>query len=116
LKYALLVYEAPDPGQPMPTEHRRVMHQDYHAAAARPEVTAHYRVRPPNTAVTVRVEDGATMLSDGPRDETGERVRAIYLVESDSRETVLELAAGIPAARKGGAVEIWPLSEPPVTS
>jgi hypothetical protein len=60
----------------------------------------------------VRVEDGNTVIHAGPLVESRERLRAIYLLESDSREAVIELAAGIPAAHMGGAVEIWPLTEP----
>jgi hypothetical protein len=40
-----------------------------------------------------------------------ENFRALYLIESDDHDAVLELASQIPAARRGGAVEVWPLTK-----
>jgi hypothetical protein len=37
--------------------------------------------------------------------------RSVPLLESDDQDSVLEMAARIPAARIGGAVEVWPLTE-----
>jgi hypothetical protein len=108
MRYALLVYDAPSSWHDLPTERRHARHGEYHALADLPGVIAHYRLQPPQT---VRVEDNHVVRTEGPQAETRERLRALYLVESDDHDSVLELAARIPAARAGGAVEVWPLTE-----
>jgi hypothetical protein len=50
--------------------------------------------------------------TDGPSVETRERLRALYVVESDEADAVLDFASKLPAVRLGGAVEVWPLIEP----
>ena len=111
MKYALLVYDGPSSWQNLATEEKHALHDEYHDAGAFPGVIAHYRLRPPQRTTTVRVEDGQTVKTEGALADTKENFRAIYLLESDDHDSVLELAARIPAARMGGAVEVWPLTE-----
>jgi hypothetical protein len=111
MKYALLVYDEPSSWHNVATEHKHARHREYHAVGDSPGVIAHYRVRPPQRTTTVHVEHDQTVATEGPLAETREHFRAIYLVESDDHDAVLELAARIPAARTGGAVEVWPLME-----
>jgi len=63
----------------------------------------------PDTATTVVVRDGEAVLTDGPFAETKEALGGYYLLEADSREAAIEVAARIPAARLGGTVEVRPL-------
>jgi hypothetical protein len=111
MKYALLVYDAPGSWHSLSTEQKHALHGEYHALADSPGVIGHYRLRPPQMTTTVRVEDNQIVKARGPIAETRENFRAFYLLESDEHDSVLELAARIPAARTGGAVEIWPLTE-----
>jgi hypothetical protein len=111
MKYALLVYDAPDSWHSLSTEQRHGLHGEYHAVAAVPGLIGHYRLRPPRHATTVRVEEDRIVKAEGPLADTSESLRAFYLLESDDHDSVLELAARIPAARTGGAVEVWPLLE-----
>jgi hypothetical protein len=60
---------------------------------------------------TVRVEDDQIVKTEGPLGETTQNLRALYLLESGDHDSALELAAQIPAARTGGAVDVWPLTE-----
>ncbi len=76
-----------------------------------PGVTGGAQLQPPTTATTVRVEDGKTLTTDGPFAETKEVLGGYYLVEADDLDAAIELAARIPAARMGGAVEVRPLVE-----
>jgi hypothetical protein len=69
------------------------------------------RLRPPQTTTTVRVEEDQIARTAGPLAETRENVRAFYLLESDEHDSVVDLAARIPAAHTGGAVEVWPLTK-----
>ena len=59
----------------------------------------------------MRVDDGSTLTTDGPFAETKEALGGFYLIEADDLDAALEIAARIPAARMGGAVEVRPLVE-----
>jgi hypothetical protein len=59
----------------------------------------------------VRVDNGSTLTTDGPFAETKEALGGYYLIEADNLDAALEVAARIPAARLGGAVEVRPVVE-----
>lgn len=52
-----------------------------------------------DTATTVRVRDGETVLSDGPFVETKEFIGGLSVINCDSREQAIEIAAAHPLAR-----------------
>lgn len=52
-----------------------------------------------DTATTVRVRDGKTLLSDGPFIETKEFVGGVTVIHGVSREEAIEIAAAHPLAR-----------------
>lgn len=52
-----------------------------------------------DTATTVRVRDGETLISDGPFVEAKEFIGGFAIVDCASREEAIELAAGHPLAR-----------------
>ncbi len=62
----------------------------------------------PATSVTVRVRGGVTEATDGPYAEAKEFFCGYYLVDCESRERAVELAARIPDARYTG-IEVRPL-------
>ena len=49
----------------------------------------------PQTAATVRVRQGQTLLTDGPFAETKEQLGGFILVDAPDREAALQIAAGI---------------------
>jgi len=57
------------------------------------------------------VQDGRTLTTDGPYANTKEVFGGYYVFEADNLDEAIELAARIPAARLGGAVEVRPLVE-----
>jgi hypothetical protein len=61
----------------------------------------------PETATTVRVRDGETLLSDGPFIETKEFIAGIDVVRCADRQQAIELAAAHPIARYH-AIEVRP--------
>ena len=65
----------------------------------------------PQTATTVRVQDGQTLTTDGPFVETKEALGGYLIFEADDLDAAIELAARIPAARLGGAIEVRPVVE-----
>ena len=69
------------------------------------------QLQPVETATTVRVRDGETLLTDGPFVDAKEHLGGFLLIEAADLDAALELAARIPAARMGVAVEVRPLVE-----
>ena len=65
----------------------------------------------PDTATTVRVQDGKTLTTDGPFAELKEAVGGYLFFEADDLDAAIELASRIPAARMGGAIEVRPIVE-----
>ena len=55
------------------------------------------------------VENGETLTTDGPFVEMKEALGGYLFFEADDLEAAIELAARIPAARLGGAIEVRPL-------
>ena len=76
-----------------------------------PGVTPGVWMEPPETATTVRVEDGKTLTTDGPFVAVKEALGGYLFFEADDLDAAIELASRIPAARMGGAVEVRPLKE-----
>ncbi len=86
--------------------------QEYFAIMDVPGVIGGAQLQPAETATTVRVQDGRTLTTDGPFTESKEHVGGYYLYEAEDLDAAIELAARIPAARLGGAVEVRPLVGP----
>jgi hypothetical protein len=70
-----------------------------------------HQLYPVDMATTVRVQDGRTLTTDGPFIEAKEALGGYYLYEADDLDAALSLAARIPAARMGGAIEVRPVME-----
>ncbi|WP_269471115.1 YciI family protein [Sulfuriflexus mobilis] len=66
-------------------------------------------IQDPHTARTVRVNDGAIEVHDGPFAEIKENIIGWYQIECEDIETAIEWAAKVPNAKCGyGAVEVRP--------
>jgi hypothetical protein len=64
----------------------------------------------PSKSAVVKARDGVPAVTDGPFAESKEFVGGYYLVDCESRERALELAAMIPDTRiEGLAVEVRPV-------
>ena len=83
----------------------------YKALNETPGVSPGLQLQLPETATTVRVQDGKTLITDGPFVETKEALGGYLLFEADDLEAAIELASRIPAARMGGAIEVRPIVE-----
>jgi hypothetical protein len=92
------------------TEQQQVS-QEYFAISDEPGIKGGAQLQPATTATTVRVQDGRTLTTDGPFAEIKEALGGYYLLEADNLDSAIELAARVPAARMGGAVEVRPLVE-----
>lgn len=72
-------------------------------------------LRPPDTATTVRLRDGARLLTDGPWAETTEALIGYYLVEVPDLDAALRWAARMPNQRFG-SVEVRPVLVGPASA
>ncbi|HKT43468.1 MAG TPA: YciI family protein [Gaiellaceae bacterium] len=66
------------------------------------------QLAPPARARSVRVRDGRTLVTDGPFAETKEAVGGFDLIEAESLEEAVQIAAGHPVAAMG-TIEVRPL-------
>ena len=84
---------------------------EFNAIREAPGVLGGEQLQPVETATTVRVQGGEVLLSDGPFIDAKEHVGGYLVIEADDLDAALEIAARVPAARLGGAVEVRPLVE-----
>jgi hypothetical protein len=118
MKYMLMIHQGttPTPLDPeawatLSEDEQQAVYADYQAVNQTPGVTPGNGLQPPETATTVRVQDGKTLTTDGPFVETKEALNGYLIYEADDLDAAIELAARIPAARLGGAIEVRPIME-----
>jgi hypothetical protein len=118
MKYVLLIHQAdsPTPRDPeawatLSEDDQNAVYADYQAINQTAGVTPGLGLDSPETATTVRVQDGKTLVTDGPFVEIKEAVGGYFVFEADDLDAAIELAARVPAARLGGAVEVRPTVE-----
>jgi hypothetical protein len=111
MKYALLIYSKPVFEEDVPEEENQAALAEYMALANDSRCVESGQLQPVETATTVRVEDGKTLTTDGPFAETKEVFGGYYVFEAGDLDEAIQLAARVPAARVGGAVEVRPIVE-----
>jgi hypothetical protein len=118
MRYLLLIHQGttPTPRDPeawaqLPEDEQKAVFEDYKAINETPGVTPGEQMDSPETATTVRVQDGRTLTTDGPFAELKEAIGGYFFFEADDLDAAIEVAARVPAARLGGAVEVRPVVE-----
>jgi len=113
MKYALLIYpgELTSASARLSEDERESIRRDYLVLMQEPGVLGAAQLEPPESATTVRMENGKTLMTDGPFANTKEFLGGLYMLEADNLDRALEIAARIPATRLGGAVEVRPMVE-----
>jgi hypothetical protein len=118
MKYMLLIHQGttPTPRSPeqwaqLSQDEQNAVFADYKAINETAGVTPGLALESPEMATTVRVDDGKTLITDGPFVELKEAIGGFLTYEADSLDAAIELAARVPAARLGGAVEVRPIAE-----
>jgi hypothetical protein len=118
MKYILLIHQgdSPTPRDPeawsrLSEDEQNAVYRDYQAINETPGVTSGLQLQDPQTATTVRVENGETLTTDGPFVAVKEAIGGYLIFEADDLDAAIELAARVPAARLGGAVEVRPIAE-----
>jgi hypothetical protein len=118
MKYMLLIHQGttptpldPDAWATLSDEEQQEIYAAYQRVNATPGVTPGDGLQHPDTATTVRVVDGKALATDGPFVATKEALNGYLIFEADDLDAAIALAAEIPAARLGGAVEIRPIMQ-----
>ena len=115
MKYVLLIYQGttPLPSSPeawatLSEDEQKAVWADYAAINQTQGVTPGLPLGLAEQAITVRVEDGKTVASEGPFVDSMGAVGGYMVFEADSLDSAIALAGRVPAARHGGAVEVRP--------
>ena len=116
MQYALLIYQGttplpsdPDAWATLSQEEQRAVFADYAQVNKTPGVSPGLPLGLPEKAKTVRVEDGTTVTTDGPFLGPEGAVGGYAVFEAEDLDAAIALAARIPAARLGGAIEVRPV-------
>ena len=124
MRYMMLIYSredeaaTPEDRAAVFAAHKLVMEQTHERGifcAADP-------LQPSMTATTLRVQDGTSVVTDGPFAETKEQLAGYYILDCQDLDEALAWAAKIPTACAGaaGCIEIRPIREfpsrPPVNA
>jgi hypothetical protein len=118
MKYMLLIHQGstPTPRDPeawgrLSQDEQNAVYGAYRAINETPGVTPGVQMGSPETATTVRVRDGKTLTTDGPFAEVKEAIGGYFFFEAGDLDAAIELAARVPAASMGGAIEVRPIEE-----
>jgi hypothetical protein len=77
--------------------------------AASGELIVSEALADPSATTRVAVQEGRTITTDGPFAEAKELLAGFYLVECDSHERAVEIAARVPGMAELGLVEVRPV-------
>ena len=110
MKYVMVIYQgsALERQAALPEDEQKKVYADYQAINQTPGVIPGLPMGLPQNATTVRVEDGKTLITDGPFVGMKEAVGGWFILEADDLDAAIEVASRVPAARFGGGVEIRP--------
>jgi hypothetical protein len=115
VKYVILIHSNPASRKIWEgfSEEERAEGYDYYAAldeelAASGEMIVSEALADPSLAKRVSVQGGRTITTDGPFAELKEHLAGFYLIDCESTERALEIAARIPEAELG-LVEVRPV-------
>jgi hypothetical protein len=110
MHYMLLIHHGETPDWAgLSEDEQRAVAEGYQAINKTPGVTPGRWLESPDAATTVRVQEGKTLVTDGPFVAVKEALGGFLFFEADDLDAAIELASRIPAARMGGAVEVRPI-------
>jgi hypothetical protein len=116
MKYVLMIYQGRTPTLPgsdhwkaLPEAEQKAIYADYEATTNAAGVAPGLPLGLPNAARTVQVTDGKPLVKNGTY--MAEGVGGYLVFEAENMEAAVALAARIPAARLGGAIEIRPAEQ-----
>ena len=112
MQYMLLIYSDEKAAAAMPKADVNKMLPAYEAYTKALQgagaLLAGDRLRPTDSASTVRVREGKTQVLDGPYAETKEQLGGYYMIEAPDLDAALSWAARCPGAEHG-TIEVRPI-------
>jgi hypothetical protein len=121
MRYMLLIYTREDAlAKSSQEEMQQVMNGHWavmREARAQGALEAAEPLAGTNTATTVRVQNGTSVITDGPFAETKEQLAGYYILDCKNLDEAISWAGKIPTACGGleGCVEVRPLQEVPAS-
>lgn len=110
MKYLLMIWSNPQNWDAVPDgEYQEYLALD-RALLASGELVVSAELADPVTTRSVRVRDGVAITTDGPFGEAKEHLAGYFLVECETLQRALEIAATIPAARSD-RVDVRPVMD-----
>ena len=115
MQFVLLIYQGttPLPNTPewdtLSQDEQRAIYADYAALGKEEGITPGLPLGLPEQATTVRVDHGQALATKGPYVDTKGAVGGYFVLEADDLDAAIAVAARIPAARHGGAIEVRPV-------
>ena len=112
MQFVLVIHHGtyPLPGTPgaetVSEEDKKAAYADWAAISAMENVTGGPPLGLPKDATTIRIENGSTVRAEGPFLDPASAVGGFVTVETEDLEAAIAIAARIPQARLGGAVEV----------
>jgi len=116
MQFVLLIYQGTTPlpntdaWESLTADEHKAIYADYAALNNDARVTGGPPLGLPQDARTVRVDNGTTLTTEGPYADAKGAVGGFAVLEAETIDDAIDLAARIPAARHGGAIEIRPVA------
>jgi len=92
-------------------DEKKRIYAEYNEINNSPGITPGAPLGLPKDATTVRVQDGRTLVTNGPFVDVRGCVGGYYALEAENLDAAVKLASRIPAARLGGAIEVRPVGK-----
>lgn len=115
MKFVLVIYHGsmpipglPGAGAPLSADEQKAVYADFAALNKLENLSPAPPLGLPQNATTVRVENGSIVRSEGPYLDVKDAVGGFGVLEVDDLEAAIAIAARVPQARLGGAVEVRP--------
>lgn len=115
MQFVLIIYHGTSPlpdsdaWKTLPDSEKKAIYADYGEINQNAAITFRLPTLSPSKASTVQIKDGATQVKDGPH--LAEGIGGAFVFEAEDMDAAIALAAKIPQARMGGAVEIRPVEK-----
>ena len=113
MKFVLIIFQGPTPTVPgtdrwkaLPEAQQKAVYEDYAKLNETEGLTPGLPLGLPDAARTVQVRDGKSQVKNGTYLPEG--AGGYFVLDAENMEDAIALAARVPAARLGGAVEIRP--------
>jgi hypothetical protein len=101
MKYALLIYSAPDASPPLDAEVREAWIEYARAVKEAGVLLGAEQLYGTDTATSVRVRGGQRLVTDGPFLETKEHLAGFFLIDVPDLDTAMDWAARMPNSAYG---------------